>query len=59
MMALMLALAAGAPPPPSLPVWRVVDRPGLHVGARPALLYTTDGPELAAGATVQVTTFFL
>jgi hypothetical protein len=58
MMALMLALAASAPPP-SLPVWRVVDRPGLHVGARPALLITNDGPELAAGATVQVTTFFL
>jgi hypothetical protein len=59
MMALMLALAAASPAPPSLPVWRVVDRPGLHIGARPALLVTNDGPETAAGATVQVTTFFL
>lgn len=53
-MALVLALAVSEPAPPALPVWRVVDRPGLHVGVRPFALVTNDGPELAAGVTVQV-----
>jgi hypothetical protein len=58
-LALALALAVSAPPPPSPAVWRLVDRPELHVGVRPAVLVTNDGPELAGGLTLQVTAFVL
>jgi hypothetical protein len=57
---LALLLAVSPPPSPAPPAaWRLVDRADLHVGIRPAGHYSTDGPELAAGATLQITTFFL
>jgi hypothetical protein len=51
LVALTLATAPAAPPPP-IP-WRVIDRPGLHLGVRPAL--EVDHEELAAGVTLQLT----
>jgi hypothetical protein len=52
---LALALAQGPATPPAPVVWRVVNRPGLHVGVRPAVHISTDQGERAAGATLQVT----
>lgn len=56
MQAIALALAlslAGGPPAPSLPAaWRLIDRPELHIGVRPAVLVR--GDEVALGVTVQV-----
>jgi hypothetical protein len=57
-LALLLQVSI-APAPVPVPVWRVVDRPGLHVGVRPFALATNDGPEVALGVTAQVTAFFL
>lgn len=58
-LALALLLAQGTPPPDP-PPWRLVDRPGLHVGLRPAaeLDNEADGRlEGGIGVTVQVTAF--
>ena len=55
MLALALAFAIAPRAPPDPPVWRLVNRPELHIGARPAALVTSDGPEIAVGASVQVT----
>jgi hypothetical protein len=51
-------------PPEPVPAWiggsgRVYTSATLHVGVRPAVYVTNDGPELAAGATVQITTVLL
>jgi hypothetical protein len=55
---LVLAVAVGqGPGPPPAPSWfggRVYTSSGVHVGLRPALLASSQGPEWAAGATVQV-----
>ena len=59
MLALVLALAVSDPQPPTLPVWRLVDKPNLHVGMRPAVLVTNDGPEIAGVMTIQVTIHIL
>lgn len=54
-MALVLAMAAStSPAPPAIAPWRVIDRPDMHLGVRPFVLATSDGPELAAGVTVQL-----
>lgn len=52
-LALSLWLAAHHPAPPDPPVWRLVDRPDLHVGVRPAAILSSE--ERGAGVTVQVT----
>lgn len=66
-LALALALAAQSPlsdswssaPAQSAPSWyrpwRLVERPGLHVGVRPAFYATSEGDERAVGCSVQVT----
>jgi hypothetical protein len=51
-------------PSEPVPAWatgsgRVYTSATLHVGIRPAVYITNDGPELAAGATVQITTVLL
>ena len=63
--ALALALAAQQPGPPTpswFNAWRLVNRPDLHIGLRPAAFIdneTSDGSwEVGAGATLQVTLHF-
>ena len=60
----MLALAAAlatlplAPAPQGPAPWRLVSRPGLHVGVRPAFFLDNENDgriELGAGVTVQLT----
>ena len=51
-------------PSEPVPTWaggsgRVYTSSTLHVGIRPAVYITNDGPELAAGATIQITTVLL
>jgi hypothetical protein len=51
-------------PPEPVPAWitgsgRIYTTSTLHVGVRPAVYITNDGPELAAGVTIQVTTILL
>ncbi len=63
-LALALALAAQQPlgswapsPTVNLPGWyggRLLTTATLHVGVRPAAYVTSEGPEVAAGVTVQV-----
>jgi hypothetical protein len=59
--ALALALASQQPQPAApawYRAWRVVERPGLHVGVRPAIFVDNEADgavEWGAGATVQVT----
>lgn len=50
---IVVPLVVLEPAPAPLPVWRLIDRPALHVGLRPAV--HLDGQEVAAGATLQVT----
>lgn len=58
--ALVATLSAMAPSPSVAPwfvtPWRLVDRPDLHVGLRPAA-YVGPG-EIAVGVTLQVTVFW-
>lgn len=56
--ALSLGLAPGPQSPPWYHAWRLIERPELHVGARPAAFIDNEGEhgrrELGAGVTVQV-----
>jgi hypothetical protein len=53
--ALALLLALAPPEPVQASPWRFVSRADLHVGVRPHALWTTDGREIGAGVTIQVT----
>lgn len=51
-LALTLALAATQPAPPARSPVRLIDRPNIHLGVRPIVLFSSE--ERAAGVSVQL-----
>jgi hypothetical protein len=54
-LAVLLAMTPGPAPPPAPAPVRLVTTPSLHLGARPAVLLTSESREIGIGATLQVT----